>query len=333
MNEHFHRPKTSQGYWHLLLMIALLNVFLVALLFLESGRAARAATLCVNPSGTNGCYSSIQAAIDAASPGDTISIAAGQYTANTPIAITKTLTLQGMGPSTIINLLNRNYIDIFDTNGATTLSNLAVQMMPQTGILVSCCSSLILGNIIATGNGGGIYNYGRIITATNVAIYTTRGIISQLGAQTTISNSTLSSLEEGKYSGNDRVTLLSSTILLPSTAGAITAINTIFNGGCGQFVTLTSLGHNIDSGNTCGLNAAGDMVNTNPLLTPPVSVNGTLVDALMSNSPAIDAGDDSVCPSTDQTGFPRPYGVHCDIGAYEWRPMTFHFYFFPWVSK
>ncbi len=35
---------------------------------------------------------------------------------------------------------------------------------------------------------------------------------------------------------------------------------------------------------------------------------------------AVDAGDDSGCPLTDQRGVFRPQGLHCDIGAVEWRP-------------
>jgi hypothetical protein len=46
--------------------------------------------------------------------------------------------------------------------------------------------------------------------------------------------------------------------------------------------------------------------------------------ALLSDSPLIDAGDDTVCANTsvnnlDQRGKPRPEGEHCDIGAYEYQ--------------
>jgi hypothetical protein len=50
---------------------------------------------------------------------------------------------------------------------------------------------------------------------------------------------------------------------------------------------------------------------------------------LLSSSPAIDAGDDAVCPSDDYAGNPRPVdgdgngSVICDIGAYEyWEPAA-----------
>jgi uncharacterized repeat protein (TIGR01451 family) len=43
----------------------------------------------------------------------------------------------------------------------------------------------------------------------------------------------------------------------------------------------------------------------------------TPTHALLPGSPAIDKGDDTSCPTTDQRGLPRPQGAACDIGAYE----------------
>ncbi|TET53140.1 MAG: hypothetical protein E3J64_04050, partial [Anaerolineales bacterium] len=54
--------------------------------------AARAATLCVRPSGS-GCYTSIQAAVDAAGDGDTIRVAEGTYYET--VEISKSVTLEG----------------------------------------------------------------------------------------------------------------------------------------------------------------------------------------------------------------------------------------------
>ena len=53
-----------------------------------------AATRCVNPGGTGGCSSSIQRAINAAAPGDTILIAKGIYTEN--LVVPKPLTMLGV---------------------------------------------------------------------------------------------------------------------------------------------------------------------------------------------------------------------------------------------
>jgi hypothetical protein len=51
-----------------------------------------------------------------------------------------------------------------------------------------------------------------------------------------------------------------------------------------------------------------------------------------STSPAIDAGDDAVCPAVDYLGLARPVDGDgdgdpvCDIGAYEVRPLTSRIY-------
>ncbi|HZU77454.1 MAG TPA: right-handed parallel beta-helix repeat-containing protein, partial [Dehalococcoidia bacterium] len=84
--------------------LALVGVALVAL----SGPAAtvparaQAAGVCVNPGGTSGCMSSIQAAVNAAAPGATVTVAAGTYTEM--VTISQPLRLIGAGmESTTIN--------------------------------------------------------------------------------------------------------------------------------------------------------------------------------------------------------------------------------------
>ena len=96
---------------------------------------------------------------------------------------------------------------------------------------------------------------------------------------------------------------------------------------------LTSQGFNLIGNNTNAtitpaqssdhIGTAGSPIN--PLLGPLQENGGpTFTCALLSGSPAIDAGDDSVLGSplnftTDQrgTGFPRKIGLHVDIGAFE----------------
>jgi hypothetical protein len=96
--------------------------------------------------------------------------------------------------------------------------------------------------------------------------------------------------------------------------------------GTGPF---TSAGFNLESTNTCGLNATGDLVNTEPRLGPVQNNGGpTPTQALLAGSPAIDAGsctDFGGQPVTaDQRGVarPQPAGGKCDIGAFELVPAS-----------
>src|SRR6267378_935409 len=70
-------------------------VIITGILISASSLSIGAATRCVNPGGTGGCSSSIQRAINAAAPGDTILIGRGIYTEN--VVVTKPLTLLGAG--------------------------------------------------------------------------------------------------------------------------------------------------------------------------------------------------------------------------------------------
>jgi uncharacterized repeat protein (TIGR01451 family) len=89
-------------------------------------------------------------------------------------------------------------------------------------------------------------------------------------------------------------------------------------GNCYWDSKVNSLGYNLIDDNTCGLNATGDLTNTNPLLGPLAdNGGGTLTHLPLLGSPAIDAGDSATCPTTDQRGVARPQAGGCDIGAVE----------------
>jgi hypothetical protein len=92
-------------------------------------------------------------------------------------------------------------------------------------------------------------------------------------------------------------------------------------GGSNCSGTVTSQGHNIESGTDCGFTGSGDRQNTDPKLGPLQDNGGpTQTQVVQVGSPVIDAGNTADCPTTDQRGVTRPQGPACDIGAVEVEP-------------
>lgn len=91
---------------------------------------------------------------------------------------------------------------------------------------------------------------------------------------------------------------------------------------------LHSSGYNLIQNTTNCLivgTTTGNVIGQDPVLAPLYNNGGsTRTHVLLQGSPAIDAGDVSGCKDQngqvlvrDQRGWHRPYGAHCDIGAYE----------------
>jgi hypothetical protein len=99
-------------------------------------------------------------------------------------------------------------------------------------------------------------------------------------------------------------------------------VNTLLSansGNCSGW--LTDGGHNLSSDATCNFTNTGSMNNTGADLGPLADNGGpTLTMALLPGSPAIDAGNTSLAPATDQRGVPRPFSLAADIGAFEFWP-------------
>ena len=85
-------------------------------------QSASAASWCVNPGGTSGCFSSIDAAVAAASANDSVNVFAGTY--NEDVVIGKALSLTGANLQTTIidatGLSNGIYIYGIDNAGLGT---------------------------------------------------------------------------------------------------------------------------------------------------------------------------------------------------------------------
>jgi predicted outer membrane repeat protein len=112
-----------------------------------------------------------------------------------------------------------------------------------------------------------------------------------------------------------------------SATGHVYALNTIIaNNGIGPtngdfFGTLISQGYNLIGNltNTTVVGSTnGNIYGVDPLLGPLQNNGGlTLTHALLTGSPAIDAGARAGAPMTDQRGVVRHFGIADDIGAFE----------------
>ena len=215
--------------------------------------------------------------------------------------------------------------NIADIRNTTISSNHAGAM--GGGVFNFGIMSLI-GNTIDNNQaqaGGGVDHFGGTLSMTNV----------------TISGNAASDNGGGLYNRNSatllNVTFTANTANGQNTGGnlfndtaSISIKNTIVSnsntdGNCfNSEGFVTSLGNNLDSGNTCGFTGTGDQVNIDPKLGAlQNNGGGTFTHALLNGSPAIDHANNTGCPKTDQRGNSRPADGDgngtsvCDIGAFE----------------
>ena len=110
-------------------------------------------------------------------------------------------------------------------------------------------------------------------------------------------------------------------------SGSLSLLNTLLTGNTATtnstpsdgFGTIMSQGHNL-IGSTSEISGlvVSDLKNVSANLGP-LQDNGGFAQthALLTNSPALDAGDSTGAPPTDQRGVARPQGTGVDIGAFE----------------
>ncbi len=204
-----------------------------------------------------------------------------------------------------------------------------------------------LDRVVVYGNtGNGVVNDAMdgMLQVVNSNLYNNagRGLIAGYSPNVTISNTSISGNEVGIEAG--RAALNNVTIfnngggLMQNYDSVITLTNSILanNQSADCIIPQTipgftpgwktvSLGYNLISDNSCGLNATGDLTNTNPLLGPLADNGGAVpTHGLLAGSPALNAGNPNApgsgagtCATTDARGVARPQAGRCDIGAFE----------------
>lgn len=119
-----------------------------------------AATLCVNPGGSSGCFALPSAAVAAAAANDVIVIHPGTYQESGTINITKALKISGDNPmnTTVTNSVPQSVFTVIAGSGALVeISGLKITGGGSGGILVSTGGSITLHhNNIVFNSGSGI---------------------------------------------------------------------------------------------------------------------------------------------------------------------------------
>jgi predicted outer membrane repeat protein len=265
-------------------------------------------------------------AIYAVSIGD-LALSNDTFTNNSAIGTGGAVVIAGAGTRTIEN-------SSFTENSAGSGGAISIYMADNTAIDIR--RNLFATNS-ASGSGGALYLWQTSVAAINIenntffanqaggsggAIYNNAG--------PTITSNTFSDNGAKRASGDGGGSIyfnlsgaeMNNNILANNTGG----------GECGSYGvnTHTTGKKNLveDNSSVCVHSLAGD-----PGLLPLGNNGGvTQTMALSPNSIARDAGDDTVCPATDQRGVNRPIGSHCDIGAFELF-IASHWVYFPTVIK
>jgi hypothetical protein len=229
-------------------------------------------------------------------------------------------------------------------DGTLTLNDVEVRGntgIQGGGIYVRTGGSLTMNRVtlaqntsttLAAGDGAGLYiQTGGTVTGTNVTVSgntaaTDGGGILINGGTLTLTNSTISGNTAAATFTGGGFRNLAGTVTLKNT---IVANNTATTGNpdCDNVTGLTSSGHNLirDTSGCTFTPGTGDLpAGTNPLLgSLAQNGGGKRTHTLQAGSPAINAGDNTGCPATDERGEPRPAigspaGTStCDIGAFE----------------
>ncbi|GAB4527823.1 MAG: hypothetical protein Fur0018_13670 [Anaerolineales bacterium] len=218
-------------------------------------------------------------------------------------------------------------------SSSPTLTNVtfSANSAPNGGGMYNESSSPTLTNVTFSANsasdsGGGMQNSNNSSpTLTNVTFADNSanvggGMQNSNNSSPTLTNVTFAdnsaNVGGGMYTYNNGSPTLTNVIITNNTSGGDCVNDT------GDTLNAAFSNNLIeDAANACGLTNGvvdGNIIGQDPMLASLTDFGapGGLVFPLLVGSPAIDAGDNNNCPTTDQRGVLRDDGA-CDIGAYE----------------
>jgi hypothetical protein len=341
-------------------------------LFVVIGQA-HAATLVVTSTASSGAGTLRQAVLDAAPGDTITfapDVSGTINLAGNPLWITKSLTITGPGAD-VLALTGAGAASTFDlpfnqSNLQVAISDLTIRnnttivggttpgiSVRGTNNTLTLTNSTLRDNTSFAGSmsAGALYiaagNRATVISTTfsgNSTFVPPGSAINNEGALVLI-NSTLSNNINSPALANQGQATLTNVTFVSNTrhiTGTSTSVMTLTNsllfsstlGNCAG-TGFVSLGGNLSSDTSCtAFTQPTDINNTNPLVGPLANNGGgTPTHALLVGSPAVGAGVAANCPTTDQRGVARPQGAACDIGAYEFVPLTQTLAFGPLANR
>lgn len=201
----------------------ILFISVVALSFVFAV-SAFAASRCVNPGGTAGCYASIQSAVNASSPGDIIYVLIGRYNEHVEIS-TNNLTIQGaiaMGVRAVPGAAGGTYVPadpatvIVDAYGGLTPLEVTTQQNGcEPGFNVSGTNVTIKNLTVRHSCDCNIVSYASNTTLDNLRLIDGACGASIYGSNATVKNSSIMSNGPGPalFAEGDNAVVTNNTVL------------------------------------------------------------------------------------------------------------------------
>ena len=194
--------------------------------------------------------------------------------------------------------------DSYQLHSRVKISDSVIVNNASNGLNFNYAETVYVGNSTISGNDGrGIVNSGAMTIINSTIVNNKKGGISKRPSSSSYYKDEFLRVNNSIIANN------------PNNAYGDLAVQTNFTG---SIEIIHSLIRTPGTAQITDVVPGSNLIGIDPLLAPLADNGGpTLTHALLASSPAIDAGDNATCLSTDQRGVTRPQGAACDIGAYE----------------